>query len=124
MQNFRNLQVWQKAHELVLLIYEQTADFPRDELFGLRTQLRKTSVDIAGYIAEGSGKPNDEDFARTIGIALGNTNRLEYSALVASDLGLLPEAEYAKLNDRIVEVSKMLSSFWQRLKRGHRQNEF
>jgi len=48
MQNFRNLLVWQKAHELVLAIYERTADFPKDELFGLRTQLRKTAVDIAG----------------------------------------------------------------------------
>lgn len=121
MQNFRNLLVGQKAHELVLLIYQQTADFPRDELFGLRMQLRKTSVDIAGFVAEGCGKPEDEDFARCVGIALGQTNRLEYFALVASDLGLLPNDEYNKLNDRIVEVSKMLSSFWQALKRNERR---
>ncbi len=116
MQNFRNLQVWQKAHELVLEIYELTADFPRDELFGLRTQLRKTSVDIAGYIAEGCGKMDDEDFARCIGTALGHANRLEYFALVASDLHILPDEKYEKVNSRIVEVSKMLGSFWKTLK--------
>lgn len=122
MQNFRNLQVWQKAHELVLLIYKETADFPRDELFGLRTQLRKTSVDIAGYIAEGCGKPDDADFARCIGMALGNANRLEYFALVASDLKLLSDEVYENLNARIIEVSKMLGSFWQTLKRGDRNS--
>jgi four helix bundle protein len=117
MQDFRNLQVWQKAHKLVLLIYRLTADFPKDELFGLRTQLRKTSIDIAGYVAEGSGKPNDEDFARCVGIALGFANRLEYFALVASDLRFLPNDEYEQLNGRIVDVSKMLSSLWQKLKK-------
>ncbi len=89
-------------------------------MFGLRTQLRKTSVDIAGYVAEGSGKPNDEDFARCVGIALGYANRLEYFALVASDLEPLPNDEYEKLNERIVEVSKMLGSFWKTLKRTER----
>jgi len=122
MQNFRNLQVWQKAHNLVLLIYQETADFPRDELFGLRTQLRKTSVDIAGFIAEGCGKPDDGDFARCIGIALGHTNRLEYFALVASDLKLFTDEVYNNLNARIIEISKMLGSFWQTLKRGDRHS--
>jgi len=123
MQSFRNLQVWQKAHELVLFTYQQTADFPRDELFGLRTQLRKTSVDIAGYIAEGCGKPNDDDFARCLGIAMGHANRLEYFALVASDLHPLPDAGYDELRRRIVEVSKMLGSFWQTLKRSESRSD-
>lgn len=117
MQNFRNLLVWKKAHELVLEIYKLTADFPREELFGLRTQLRKTSVDIAAFIAEGCGKMNDADFAKCIGIALGNANRLEYYALVAEDLKLWPDGTYEPLNGRIVEVSKMLGSLYQTLQR-------
>jgi len=54
MQDFHNLLVWQKAHQLALLTYKLTADFPRDEMFGLRTSLRRVSVDIPAYIAEGS----------------------------------------------------------------------
>lgn len=106
----------------MLLIYQETSDFPRDELFGLRTQLRKTSVDVAGYIAEGCGKPDDGDFARCVGIALGHANRLEYFALVASDLKLFTPDVYDNLNARIIEVSKMLGSFWQTLKRGERNS--
>jgi len=105
MQNFRNLAVWKKAHELVLELYELTADFPKEELFGLRTQLRKTSVDIAGYIAEGCGKPSDEEFAKCVGTALGITNRLEYFALIAFDLKLMEKGKYERLNERIIELS-------------------
>jgi four helix bundle protein len=122
MQNFRNVQVWQKAHELVLHIYELTADFPREELFGLRTQLRKTAVDVAGYIAEGSGKSNDDEFAKCIAISLGIASRLEYFALVAFDLKLLPDTVYEPLNERIVEVSKMLGAFLQTLRRSGRNS--
>ena len=122
MQNFRNLNVWQKAHELTLLVYELTADFPKEELFGLRTQLRRTSVDIAGYIAEGCGKSHDDDFAKCIGSALGYANRMEYFALVAFDLKMLEQEKYDVLNDRIVETSKMLSSFWQTLRRSGRNS--
>ena len=118
MQNFRNLQVWQKSHELTLLVYEITAEFPKEELFGLRTQLRKTAVDIPAFIAEGCGKPRQEDFAACIGNAVGYANRLEYYALVAVDLGLLAADKYQILNERIVETAKMLSSFYQTLKRG------
>lgn len=116
MQNFRNLTVWQKAHELVLLVYELTADFPKEELFGLRTQLRRTSVDAAGYVAEGSGKPTDEEFSVCIGKALGLSNRLEDFALVALDLALIEPEKYEILNERIIEVSKMLSAFWKKLR--------
>jgi len=56
MQNFRNLKVWQKAHDLALLVYRLTADFPREETFGLRHSLRKTAVDIPALIAEGQQK--------------------------------------------------------------------
>ena len=122
MQNFRNLQVWQKSHDLVLLIYELTADFPKEELFGLRTQLRRTAVDIAGFVAEGCGKPNDDEFAKCVGTALGFTNRIEYFALVALDLKLISNEKYEFLNERIVEVSKMLGSFLKSLRQNGRNS--
>ena len=115
MQNFRNLLVWQKAHELALLTYRLTTDFPRDEAFGLRHSLRKTSVDIPGYIAEGCGKTDDAEFSRAVGVALAYANRLEYYALLSHDLTMLGEAQHAEYSERIVEVKKMLSKFNQRL---------
>ena len=122
MQNFRNVKAWQKAHELVLLIYELTADFPKEELFGLRTQLRRTAVDIAGYVAEGSGKPNDEEFAKCVGTALGFANRIEYFVLVALDLRLISDEKHVMLNARIVEVSKILGGLWKTLRENGRNS--
>lgn len=116
MQDFRKLQVWQKAHELVLLVYKITQDFPKDELFGLRNSLRRTSVDIAGYIAEGSGKTSDAEFSRCIGSALGFSNRLEYFVLLSYDLKMINEENNDLLNNTIIELKKMLNGLNQRLK--------
>jgi len=116
MQDFRNLKVWQKAHGLTLLIYRLTIDFPREELFGLRNSLRKTCVDIPAFIAEGCGKPTDAEFAKSLFIALGFVNRLEYYALLAFELEMFSESDYQKVNDEILEVKKMLHGFNQRLR--------
>ena len=106
----------------MLLTYELTADFPKEELFGLRTQLRRTAVDIAGFIAEGCGKPGDDEFAKCVGAALGLANRIEYYALVALDLNLLPREKHELLNARMVEVSKMLGSFLKILRQNGRNS--
>lgn len=116
MQDFRNLKVWQKAHELTLLIYKLTLDFPRDELFGLRNSLRKTCIDIPAYIAEGCGKASDSEFSKCIGSALGFTNRLEYYALVAFDLNMFSEQEYQTVDSEVIELKKMLNGFNRRLR--------
>ena len=111
MQDFRKLLVWQKAHELALLTYRLTADFPRDELFGLRNSLRKTSVDIPAFIAEGCGKLTNIESAKAIVGAIALANRLEYYALMARDLRMLSDANYDSEVESIVEVRKMLSGF-------------
>lgn len=116
MQDFRNLKVWQKAHELTLLIYKLTLDFPREELFGLRNSLRKTCVDIPAFIAEGCGKPTDAEFSKSLFIALGFANRLEYYALLAFDLEMFVKADYEIILAEINEVKKMLYGFNQRLR--------
>lgn len=117
MQDFKNLKVWQKAHELALFTYQITAEFPKEELFGLRNTLRKTSVDIPGFIAEGCAKSSDQEFGKLISMAIGLNNRLEYYVLVAKDLQLLGDAIHRDYTERIVEVRKMLSGFKQRLVR-------
>ena len=111
MQDFRNLKVWQKAHQLALSIYSVTSDFPRDEVFGLRNSLRKTCVDIPAFIAEGSGKANDTEFSKSVGGALALAMRLEYYTLLAFDLKLLSQANHHSVNCEIVELKKMLSGF-------------
>jgi four helix bundle protein len=115
MQDFRNLKVWQKAHELALLIYRTTSDFPREELFGLRNSLRKTSVEIPAYISEGCGKSSDTEFKKSLSVALAFANRLEYYALMAFDLEMLNEANHGRINSEIIEIKKMLSVLSQKL---------
>lgn len=115
MQDFRNLKVWQKAHGLTLLIYKLTQDFPREELFGLRNSLRRTCVEIPGYIAEGSGKTSDLEFSKCVGSALGFANRLEYYVLLAFDLAMFSEAENLQINESIIDLKKMLNGFNRRL---------
>ena len=115
MQDFKTLLVWQKAHELALLTYRLTADFPRDELFGLRNSLRKTSVDIPACIAEGCGKPTANEAGRAIVGAIALSNRLEYYALMARDLRMLNDPNHDALLEATVEVRKMLSGFAKRV---------
>ena len=115
MQNFQNLLVWKKAHELALLTYRLTSDFPREEAFGLRTTLRRTSVDIAAKIAEGCGKPNDAEFDGALLTALGYSNRLEYFALLSRDLAMMGEVPHTEYQAVITETKKLLNGFRRRL---------
>lgn len=117
MQDFHNLLVWQKAHQLALLTYKLTADFPRDEMFGLKSSLRRVSVDIPAYIAEGSMKPNDAEFARSLSAALGFANRLEYYALLARDLTFFGVEIHTNYEAAIIDVKKMLNKFGGQLRR-------
>jgi four helix bundle protein len=115
MQDFKKLLVWQKAHELALLTYRLTADFPRDELFGLRNSLRKTSVDIPAFIAEACGKPTGNETGRAIVGAVALANRLEYYAFMARDLRMLNDLNHDALLEATIEVRKMLSGFAKRV---------
>lgn len=111
MQDFRNLKVWRKAHELAPFVYKITADFPTEETFGLKHSMRKTAVDIAAYIAEASGKPNDREKAACMNTAIAFSTRLEYYGLMEHDLELIPEANFTSMSERTVEVRKMLTGF-------------
>lgn len=104
MQDFRNLKVWQRAHDLALLTYTETADFPREETFGLRHSRRKTAVDIPAYIAEGAAKANDTEFAASVNYALSLAKRLEYHALMALDLKFIEAVNYDPFSVEIIEV--------------------
>lgn len=116
MQDFRKLKVWAKAHEVALLCYELTRSFPKDEFFGLTSQMRRASVSIPSNIAEGCGRGTDPDFARFLHVAQGSASELEYQCLLASDLGLLSKDAYGRIEPRVIEVKKMLASLLQTVK--------
>jgi len=107
-KDFRDLEVWKKAHELTLAIYKCTENFPKHELFGLTSQMRRCSASIAANIAEGCGRSNNGDFHRFLQNAMGSAVELDYHVLLARDLGYLDTAD-AILAPRVVAVKQMLS---------------
>ena len=108
MQDFRNLKVWQKAHEYVLLVYRGSGGFPAHENFGLRSQLRRASVSIAANIAEGAGRGSDADFGRFLSMAFASACEAEYLILLATDLGYTAKEEALQLNTCLTETKRML----------------
>jgi len=115
-QSFRKLKVWEKALFLTLDIYESTRPFPREELYGLTSQMRRSSASIGANIAEGSCRKGDNEFGRFLYIAMGSASELEYHLLLARDLHLLKAQDYQRLSDETVEVKRMLASFVQTLR--------
>ena len=116
MKPFRDLLVWEKAHQLTLAVYSATTEFPRAELFGLTSQIRRASSSIPANIAEGCGRNGDNELRRFLEIAMGSASELEYHLLLARDLKLLVPSLYAQLNEQTCEVKRMLAAFIQKLK--------
>ena len=115
MKDFRNLRVWEKAHQLTLQIYSATARFPKHELYGLTSQIRRCSVSIAANIAEGCGKRGNNEFRRYLLIASGSASELDYHLLLSRDLALLSAVHYSELAKRLSEVRRMLTSLLQKV---------
>jgi four helix bundle protein len=93
MRDCRDLKLWEKAHRLTLAVYRGTAHFPKAELFGLTSQIRRASVSIEANLAEGCGRRLDGEMARYIQIAIGSGAELSCQLLLARDLGLLDSTE-------------------------------
>jgi len=115
LKDFRDLNVWEKAHGFVLDVYRESREFPADERFGLTAHVRKSASSITSNIAEGCGGETDKDFARFLSIAAGSTSETEYQLLLARDLGYLPEGTHSTLNTKVNEVKRMLNSLIQTL---------
>jgi four helix bundle protein len=115
MKNFRKLTVWTKSHELTLAVYRATAAFPKAEVFGLTAQMRRSAASIPSNIAEGCGRDGDGDLGRFLQIASGSAAELEYQLILARNLGYIEADEYQRLAALLDEVSRMLTSFRQRV---------
>ena len=108
MQDFRNLDVWRKAHLLVLAVHKATLKIPKEEVFGITLQLRRASMLIPMRIAEGCGKDGAAEFIADLRRAAAGTSDLEYLVLLAGDLGYLDAEVATALQAGVVEVRKMV----------------
>ncbi|MEA2526941.1 MAG: hypothetical protein QOG89_2487 [Thermomicrobiales bacterium] len=113
-RDFRDLKVWEKSHRLTLEAYGVTALFPRAEMFGLTSQIRRSAASIPANIAEGCGRGGGE-LPRFCRIAFGSASELEYHLILAHDLEMIDLAVFDQLSAQVTEVKKMLSGFLDKL---------
>jgi four helix bundle protein len=111
MRNYRDLQVWKKAHDLTLELYRVSQRFPKEEIYGITGQLRRAAVSIGANVAEGCGRRTRGELARFVRIALGSASELDYHLLLSHDLGFMAADEFTHASSALTEVRKMLTSF-------------
>ncbi len=111
MQDFKKLKVWEKGHQLTLCVYRATLKFPKEELYGLTSQMRRASASIPANIAEGCGRGGKAELARYLQVAMGSASEVEYHLLLARDLRLCDSPQYNELEAIVTEVKRMLTSF-------------
>jgi four helix bundle protein len=116
MKNYKKIKAWGKAHQLACLVYGVTVKFPKEEIYGLTSQIRRAASSIPANIAEGCGRNGDAELARFCQIAMGSASELEYHLLLARDIKLLNEQEHEILECEVVEVKRMLTVFIQKLR--------
>jgi len=115
MKDFRNLTVWHKGHQLTLEAYKATAKFPREEQYGLTSQIRRCCASIPANIAEGCGRRGNAELHRFLQIASGSASELDYHLLLSHDLGFLSDADYRRLSQSLLELRRMLTSLIQKV---------
>lgn len=116
MANFKELLVWQKSIDFVTEIYKFTDSFPKDEIFGLKSQIRRASVSIPSNIAEGNSRRSKPDYVQFLKISRGSCAEVEIQLIISKNLHFLDEINYLKLNQDIIEISKMLNGLINSLK--------
>ena len=111
MLNFQKLLIWQKAHALTLEVYALTAHFPKEEIFGLVSQMRRSSSSVPTNIAEGSGRATKPDFRRFLVMAIGSVSELEYQFILSKDLRFISEEQFENLSAKAIELRKMIHAY-------------
>ena len=110
LKTFQDLEVWKKAHALVIKVYKVTDLFPPEEKFGLTLQMRRASISIAANIIEGFKRKSNKDFLRFLNIAEGSLEELKYYLILSKDLSYIGKERFEKLTINSEEVGKMLGS--------------
>ncbi len=115
MKSFRDLKVWQKAHQLALDVYEVTRNFPSEERFGLSSQMRRSTVSTAANIVEGFKRKSNKDYSHFLNMADGSLEETKYYVILSKDLGYIDEEDHDRLMPLCEEVGKMLNGLQKRL---------
>ncbi len=108
MRNYRDLEVWKISHKLTLVLYEASRKFPKEEMFGLTSQLRRAAISIGANLAEGCGRRTTPEFARFLRIAMGSASELDYHLLLCRDFDFVSREFYERSSRELVRVRKML----------------
>lgn len=116
MRDYQQLEVWQRSHQLTLKVYTLTKAFPKEELFGLISQMRRAGVSIPTNIAEGCGRDSPSDFRCFLVIATGSCSELHSQILLCKDLHYLDESLCKELLDETAQIRKMLHRYAEKLK--------
>ncbi len=115
MKDFNRLKVWEASHQLTLEIYKATGEFPKEEQYGLTSQLRRACASIPTNIAEGCGRDGNAEFSRFLQIAMGSSSETEYLLLLANELGYINQDQHRRLQEEITSVKRMLTSLIQKV---------
>lgn len=115
MRDFRTLQVWEKAHQFTLAVYKVSSTFPKEELYGLTSQIRRAAASIPTNIAEGCGRGTNAELSHFLRIAMGSASEVEYQLLLAHDLSFLTNDAYTQLSEDLVRVKRMLNRLIQKV---------
>ncbi len=116
LKNYKELKVWQKAYQLCLVLYKSTRSFPKEERYGLTSQLRRSAVSVPSNIAEGYGRQTTKEYIQALYIAYGSNCELETQILLAGDLGYIETEDLEKLQKNLGDVERMLKGLIKSLK--------
>ncbi|MFQ5633355.1 MAG: four helix bundle protein [bacterium] len=116
MRDFRTVNSWHKAHALTIKVYKITKDFPREELYGITSQLRRACSSIPTNIAEGCGRETEAELCRFSYIAMGSASETECLFILTKDLKYISDTQYRELSNDIVEIKKIITGYIQKLK--------
>ena len=116
MSNFRNLLIWQKSMALTTKIYFSTKNFPKEEIYGLTSQIRRSAVSIPSNISEGFGRESDKEYLRFLNISIGSLFEMQTQLEIAKNIEYLTEKEFNNLYEDSREVERMLVSFINKVK--------
>lgn len=118
MHNLKELKIWNKAVELSVRVYEVTASFPKEEVYGLTSQIRRCAVSIPSNISEGAGRNSNKEFIHYLGIANGSCYELQTQLIISNRLNLITDEALQILLNGIAEIQKMSYTFKNKLNQG------
>ena len=119
LKNYRELIVWQKSYQLCLEIYKITRSFPKEEKYGLTSQIRRAAVSVPSNIAEGYGRKTTPDYIRALYVSYGSNCELETQILLSKDLDYINNEDSKKIQENIGEVERMLKALIKSLEKKH-----